>query len=298
MATARPLRIAFVTFGSGSGDLMFAASLSAALTRANVNHTFSALSNSNFHYLFSDYFEHIRIRPQPRYLFRQDRETDIYNAIQMVQPQLLVVSMIWLPLLPILHELPGTKVFLARISPDHWWRIEDKDGKELRFDPAWYDHAFVIEPNAGLTWGTETEPLVVCNTDEAVGAEDARAVLGAEPGRKTCVVAQNGYAGELQRLLDRNGLQPEEYQTIALENVFEGRNVFPLAKYMRGIDFLVGGAGYNLFYEARFFDTPAHLAPFERNGDDQFRRIKVNRDYSFTRNGADQIVERILEDRC
>ena len=76
--------------------------------------------------------------------------------------------------------------------------------------------------------------------------------LGAEPGRRTCVVAHNGYAGELEEILEQHQVDPGEYQQIALTNSRVGPNVFPLAEYAKGIDFLVGSAGYNLFYESRF----------------------------------------------
>ena len=296
MASAhRPLRVVYATFGSGSGDLMKAASLSTALSRTGVEHEFTAVSNCEFHYLFEELFEHLYVRSQPEMLFRADLETDLYSAIRMAAPDVLIISMIWLPLFPVLHELPGYKVFIARKSFDRWWRIESPSGKRLSFDPDQYDAIFNVEPNYDLPWAETTEPLVIRNPDELVPREEARAALGAEDGRRLCVVAQNGYAGELDSILAQRVADPGEYRIVPLQNTSEGKNIFPLAAYAKGIDFLVGGAGYNLFYEARYFDIPSHMIPFERNGDDQFWRVETNGDYSFSENGADQIARRIVD---
>ena len=295
MRGRKRLSIVYVTFGSGSGDLVTAASLSQAFARADVDLRFSAVSNCEFHYLFDAYFDHILVRAQPKLLFGHDRDTDIYAALRMLEPDVLIVSMIWLPLLPIIRELPGLKVFVARKTFDRWWRIPLPDGRYLEFDASPYDLLFNIEPGYRLPWAEQMEPMVICSRDELFPRETARHELGAMDDRPLCVVAHNGYAGELDQILSEEKLDAGSYNIITLTNTQQGRNIFPLAEYARGIDFLIGGAGYNLFYEARYFGIPSRHIPFKRNGDDQAWRLETNRNYSFQENGADTVARRIIE---
>ena len=53
-------------------------------------------------------------------------------------------------------------------------------------------------------------------------------------------------------------------------------------------------AGYNAFWEARYFGKEACFAPFPRHFEDQYHRVRVNSDYVPKENGADELVKRLL----
>ena len=57
----------------------------------------------------------------------------------------------------------------------------------------------------------------------------------------------------------------------------------------------MGGAGYNRFYESRYFQLPTTLVPFQRNGDDQAWRVATNGNLAVPVNGADELALRIAE---
>jgi hypothetical protein len=289
------VRIVFATFGRGSGDLVIAASLYSALKRMGTELSFSAVGDCEYYYLFDDYFDFVFVKPQPEFLFRRDHETDLVTAIAALQPDVLVVWMIWLPLYAVIDQFPCKKIFLARGAPNWWWRAPLGKGRTIDFDPDHYDIVFDVEPNTELPFGEKTEPMVVRNPNEVLPREVARRELGAVDDRPLCVVAHNGYAGELEQILTQEKLDAAGYHVITLTNTQQGRNIFPLAEYARGIDFLIGGAGYNLFYEARYFGIPSRHIPFKRNGDDQLWRLETNRNYSFQENGADTVARRIIE---
>ena len=56
-------------------------------------------------------------------------------------------------------------------------------------------------------------------------------------------------------------------------------NVWPLLKYIHGIDALVGAGGYNLVHESRQTKTPLFSQPKKRLYDDQYERLASNECY-------------------
>ena len=107
-----------------------------------------------------------------------------------------------------------------------------------------------------------------------------------------CVVAQNGMEGELSQLVRWQSHQTDRFHVFRASNR-HGGGLFPLAEYAAGIDYLIGGAGYNLFYESRYFQIPATLVPFRRDGDDQAWRVATNADIDVQSNGADSLALRL-----
>jgi UDP-N-acetylglucosamine:LPS N-acetylglucosamine transferase len=69
--------------------------------------------------------------------------------------------------------------------------------------------------------------------------------------------------------------------------------LFPVLDYFNAFDLLICSAGYNAFWEARFFDKEAIFIPVPRRFEDQRKRVEENLDYTFKENGADQLVDMI-----
>ena len=286
------MRVVFFTFGMGSGDLVFGASLYFAFRRAGADIDFTALTNCEFSGIVEPFFEHVHVQPEPEKLLRTDHDTSLFYAIEGLSPDVLIVSGIWLPLYRILADLPGRKVFITRMAPEGWFHVPLPDGS-IDFDPSAYDLAFTIEPGFSLPGAQAVEPMIVRNHDEVLRREDARDAFRVPVGKKLCVIAHNGYAGELETLIEAYGAPGSEYHVVTATNAAE-RDLFPLAEYASAIDLLIGGAGYNIFYETRYFEIESILCPFERNADDQAWRLATNSEYRFDENGADTIARRVL----
>jgi UDP-N-acetylglucosamine:LPS N-acetylglucosamine transferase len=71
--------------------------------------------------------------------------------------------------------------------------------------------------------------------------------------------------------------------------------LFPAVDYFNAVDYLICGAGYNAFWEAVYFQKEAYFIPLPRNFEDQRRRVAECQDHLFEENGADQLVELLLQ---
>ena len=271
---------------------MHAASIFFAFKRAGIKTRFVLISDGEFGHLVEPYFECIRFHMQPQFFLKRDRETDLYMFLKNLDIDILIVYGIWIPLFPILDDFSFKKIILFRQYEDWWFNLTTKKYGKLEFDPTQYDCTISIEPNFIREGWLSINPDIIRNKDEIKDKEAARKALGAEAGRKVCIVAHNGKEGELGGLETKIGdfKQNREYQVIVTSNRNK-RSLFPLADYYNGIDLIIGGAGFNLFYETRYFGIDARFFPQKRKNEDQLWRVKTNSNYTFHQNGADQLVE-------
>ena len=147
-----------------------------------------------------------------------------------------------------------------------------------------------IEPGFIKDHWESINPIIIMNQDEILSRDEAPRELGAQGNKKICIVAHNGFEGEFEEIKKNINNFDKEYQIIETSNRKEG-GFFPLVKYYNGIDFIIAGAGYNMFYETRFFNKPAKLFPLARKNEDMEWRIKSNSNYIFKKNGADELIE-------
>jgi hypothetical protein len=289
------MRVVYFSFGEGSGHIVMAASVFFGFRRAGVDVDFYVLSNSRFAHLAEPFFNHIYIRSQPELVFSRDRESELYLFLRELKPDVLIVDGVWLPFIPILQDFNRTmKVILFRAFPARWFTLQLPNRPSVQFNPHDYDLAVSCEPGFTYPGLADINPMIIRNRDEILPREKAREILGAKDGRKLCVVAHNGYEGEIKKIAENIAGFESAYDVKILTNE-DGAGLFPLADYMNGIDYLIGGAGYNLFYEARYFGIDARLIPLERKAEDQLLRIETNSSFCFNDNGADQLVSMILQ---
>jgi hypothetical protein len=287
------MKVVYFSFGEGSGHVVLAASIYNSFRRKNIDVDYVALTNSRFGHLVSNDFLHIPVRAQPELLFKYDRETELYILLKDLQPDILIVDSVWLAVFPILKDFRCSKIALFFWKPDSWFNLERPGYETVRFNIEDYDYSVSCEPGFNRKGFVNIEPVVVKNRDEIISRDDALNGLGFDGERKTCVIAHNGYRGEIDSIAGEAVIFEDDHQIKVLTNE-DGAGLFPLAMYANGIDYLIGGAGYNLFYEARYLGMKAKFIPKERRADDQFWRVKTNRDYSFAENGADVLVDMMM----
>ena len=70
--------------------------------------------------------------------------------------------------------------------------------------------------------------------------------------------------------------------------------LFPEVDYFNAFDMIVCGGGYNQFWEAVYFNKEAIFCPLPLTFEDQARRIRECQEYYFEENGADQLVDIIV----
>jgi hypothetical protein len=288
------MRIAYFCFGIGSGYLVRAASVFFALKRNNIDCEFFALTDCRYNHVVKPFFKHIFINPQPETLFKQDRKTELYLNLKKLSPDILIVDCVWVPIYPILDDFDFNKILLIRKVSEKWLSVPLPGGEIININPEDYTMAYSVEPNFTLPGFGELNPIVIRNPDEIMTRDMVLKRLKVPTKKKFCLVAHNGIEGEIDRLIKEAGQLPSEYYVKITTNK-DGKGIFPLADYAMGIDLLIAGSGYSTFYETRYLKIPAILKPFNRNNDDLAWRIKVNKNYNFKINGADQLVDKIMQ---
>ncbi len=292
------MRILFYTGGAtGSGHIVGGLSVANAFKRAGVTHDFQLLSvETPFAGLAQSQGVDVRTIPledDDALGPAQWRDSELFRSIDAFRPDILIVDLFWFALDAFIRELPCRKAILIRQVDPRFFRFRVRD-RELAFRPADYDLVAGIEPGFRLPFLTESlEPLVMRNRDEIKSEAEARADLRIGPGRRACFFGFNGNAwegAEVWKSFDY--LESEGWQVVRSDNRSGG--LFPAVDWFNAFDLLVVGAGYNAFWEARYFDKQAFFAPFPRNFEDQRHRIRVNSDYVPAENGADQLVRRLL----
>jgi hypothetical protein len=136
------------------------------------------------------------------------------------------------------------------------------------------------------------DPIVLRNREEILSREQAGLDLGIDPDRQTCILAYSGHPGDFKRVKKDYSYLESEYQMV-YTTTYE-RGIFPVVDYFNAADFVVCGAGYNSFWEIVFFGKEAHLVPTQARFESGERRIEECREYRFGQNGADQLVDIIM----
>ena len=214
------------------------------------------------------------------------RNSALARALAAYAPDLVIVDFFWAALAHV--PLGGAEAWLLlRWHPTGWL-----GGAGRRLDRSAYRRVIAIEPIAA--GDDRVEPIVSANPEELVAADAARERLGFGAGERGVLLAHTGAPGERERL----GALASEVGAggrIVQVGLFDEGAPFPLAPWLAGADVIVGGGGYNLFWETRWLGlaSRAHLVPFARGVDDQHARLRACADHAMRANGADQLAASI-----
>ncbi|MBN1836616.1 MAG: hypothetical protein JW820_12250 [Spirochaetales bacterium] len=289
------MRIVYYTSGvTGSGRLVRGLSIGNALRRAGSDADYALLSSSPFGRLADLLgFAHREIPPESENQLSPDGYPDsaVYRALQDLQPDILLVDLLWFPLLHFLHEIPGRKVFLWQQLDAGFFTIPLPVGP-LSFDPAQYDLVVAIEPFTGEGPATQVNPLILRNRDEILPRADALSALDLTE-RKHCLIAINAHPGDFERVRERYSYLASSGYRLVYSTNYQG-GLFPAVDYFNAFDLVVCGASYSAFWEAVYFDKEAIFVPVVTRFTDSERLLREYRDYRFEENGADQLVRILL----
>ena len=224
---------------------------------------------------------------------RRFRDSELFAAIRAADPDVLIVDLHWFALDAFIRELPCRKVILIRRVDPRYFRFRTPN-RELAFRPADYDIVVRIEPGFRLPFPSDSvEPIVLRNRDEILSRRAARTDLGLSEGARACLFAFSGTVGQGEETWKSfSYLEDEGWTVVRSDNRNEG--LFPVVDWFAAFDLVVCGAGYNAFWEARYFRKEAFFSPCRTLFEDARERVATCSDYEFEENGADQLVRRVL----
>lgn len=139
----------------------------------------------------------------------------------------------------------------------------------------------------------QINPLILRNRDEILSRKEAIKALCLDGSRDICLFAFNGRPGDFEKNKRKYSyLESAGYQMVYTSN-YEG-GLFPVVDYFNAFDFIVCAAGYNQFWEAIYFGKEAVFENVPLNFSSTEKRIDECIDFHFDENGADQIVQLML----
>jgi hypothetical protein len=290
------VKVVFYTSGTtGSGRLVRGIAAGNAISRRGLAWDYTILNSSPFARL-ADAFgqKHVEIPVEHEDRLGPDayRDSVLFNTLAALAPDVLIVDLLWFSLDSFIRELPCKKVFLCHYVVDSFFAAPLAD-RTLYFRPGDYDRMLAIEPFRNRLPFDGINPIVIRNRDEILPLETALEKLGLDGGGKHCLYAFNGNPGDFERNRAKYArLEDEGYRMVYSTN-YEG-GLFPAVDYFNAFDLVVCAAGYNQFWETKFFDKKARYETIRGNFSSQEKRIKMGRRFRFGENGADQLVDIIV----
>ncbi len=281
---------------SGSGHVVTGLSIGNALQRRGIESEYLLLTSSSYSYLADAFsIQHIEIPLEQSDDLRKDRfeRSHLYTALARTDPDILIVDLSWFMLHSFIDQLPAKKIILFRRIADEAFSIKLPWGS-IRFRPEKYDFVFKTEPFTSAVEMDQINPLIIKNREEIYSRDEALRLLNLKAEHPTCFFTVTGNPGEFDQIKKSYSyLEDEGYQMIYTTN--EGKGIFPVVDYFNAADLLICGAGYNAFWEAVYFEKTAYFVPIQRRFENTYQRVAECQDYHFEENGADQLVDIILQ---
>lgn len=287
------VKVVFYTSGTtGSGRMVRGIAVGAAIARSGLAWDYTIVNSSPFAHL-ADVLgqKHIEVPPEHEDLLRRDtfRDSVLYKTLDALKPDVLVVDLLWFPLDSFIRDLPCKKVFLCHYVIDSFFAAPLPD-RTLYFRPEDYDRILAIEPFRNRIPFDEINPIVIRNRDEILTREQACARLELDDVGKNCLYAFNGNPGDFEKNAEKYAhLEDEGYSMVFTTNYKAG--LFPVVDYFNAFDLVICAAGYNQFWETKYFGKKALYETIQGNFSSQEKRKKMGRRFKFEANGADQLVE-------
>lgn len=291
------LKAAYYTSGvTGTGRIVRGIAIGNAFKRKKISIDFSVLHASNFDFLIKNFqYNAIRIGPENSDCFSKNNYSSSlsYRALVSLKPDVLIVDLLWFPLYHFIKELPCKKIFLCRQVNDSYFTIPDENYPNT-FNKDHFEAVIAAEPfKSELQFTHKINPIVIRNRDEIYLKQEAIEKLKLNDYKNNCLLYFNGNAGDFDKVLnDYVYLEDEGYNIISSTN-YEG-GLFPAVDYFNAFDLIICGAGYNSFWETKYFNKQTIVVPTYARFESGEQRIKECSDYEFEENGADQLVDIIM----
>ncbi len=285
---------------SGSGHIVQGISISNALKRRDSNASFLIVHNSAMGHLAERLGvpqQHIDFEDEHSLSAARYEDSQLFTAIRSFNPDIILVDLSWFMLHAFIDRLQAKKVFLCRQIAAEAFSIPLEKGA-ITFNPAAYDLIIQTEPWESPFDMQQINPIVIRNRREIFSAEEGRHLLGVRKGSPVCLFAFNGNPGDFKKISRTYSyIENEGYEVIYTTNyqIHGPADLFPVVDYFHAVDLLICGAGYNAFWEAVYFDKNAVFVPIPTRFENQYRRVEEFSSFQFEENGADQLVDILLE---
>ncbi|MFH0975665.1 MAG: hypothetical protein V1874_07760 [Spirochaetota bacterium] len=289
------MKIVYYTSGiTGSGRVITGIAIANAFKRKSIQCDYSIIHSSDFEFFSNEIkFFKIPVENEEILLKKDYHISSLYKILEKIKPDVILFDLIWFMTCNFIHELNCKKILLCRQVSDKYFSIPLPDQK-LVFNPDHFDLIFATEPFKSTVEMRQLNPLIIRNRDEIFTRDKALKKLGIKNKRSVCLLAYNGEPGEYEAIKKKYSyLTDTEYQMLYSTN-YSDKSYFPIVDYFNAFDFIVSGAGYNAFWEIIYFNKEAIFEPVPRQFEDQFWRVQNCQEYYFDENGADQLVDIIM----
>jgi hypothetical protein len=289
------LKIIYYTSGvSGSGRIVRGISIDNALKRKKINCEFIIINSSSFAYLcdLTD-IQHIEIPAENQDQLSKTNciNSVLYHTIDRLNPDILIIDMLWFSIYHFIDEIKCKKIFICHNVIEDFFSIELPSGK-LTINPKQYDLLLSIEPFQCSIPMKSINPILLRNKEEIFSREEAMARLNIDMSKETCLYAFNNHPGDFDKYKAKYSYLENAYQMVYTTNYKGG--LFPVVDYFNAFDYIVCGAGYNMFWEVVFFNKEATFENFPLKFDRTEHRINNCQEFYFEENGADQLIDIIM----
>ncbi|MCK5672401.1 MAG: hypothetical protein KAH95_03450 [Spirochaetales bacterium] len=270
-------------------------SIGTALTRSGNIANFTILSSSPFGRLADDLnINHIEIPTESEDQLSRENFQDsiLYKTMITLNPDILLIDLLWFPLYNFIDQIPGKKIFLWQRMAENYFSMDLPSGK-ITYKPEQFDLVLAMEPFLGGGPDQQINPLILRNGNEILSRKEAIRELSLG-NKKNCLLAYNGHPGDFERVKkEYSYLEKEGYNIVATTNYKGG--IFPVIDYFNAFDLIVCGASYNSFWEVIYFKKKGIFVPTKTRFVDGERLIRQFSNYSFKENGADQLVKIMMD---
>jgi UDP-N-acetylglucosamine:LPS N-acetylglucosamine transferase len=289
------MNVFFVSLGNGAGHLMRGIAIYNAIQRNNLPVDYKIIGINKVHPKITDSypFEEVAVIPSR---FETDLpNTPLYKRLTGEKVDLVIVDHAWAWTRNILQDMDCRKVLLLRQISPAFLRLRFEESI-IEYDPTIFDQVYLIEPFKSPVKGKNIRPIVAKNPGEILSRSEARFRLQVPDNKPCAVISQTGITkDEINRVSQVfNNLPDSDNYHCIKSSSYDDNGIFPLLDYYNGIDLMVSGAGYNTYWQNRFFKKKAIFLPFRRAEENQAIRVKTCADYEMKENGADVLVNELF----
>jgi len=288
------MKTLFYTSGkAGSGRLVRGISIGNAVRRLSIDCEYVIMSSSDFGNLAEGCgFRHVMIssESEENLSVPNFRESELYRTIMEEAPDVLLVDLLWFSMFNFIDELECRKIFICHQVVPQFFSIPPL---QMFFNPGQYDHLVAIESFESEYIFEDVNPIVLKNRDEILSREEALEKLSLDGDKKNALLAINARPGDFERIKEKYSYLDDEGYHITYSTNYKG-GLFPVIDYFNAFDLVICLAGYNQFYECRYFMKEAIFDTIDLHFSSMEKRINECSDLNFEINGADQFVERYI----
>lgn len=214
------------------------------------------------------------------------------RALADFDPDLFLVDHFWVGVHHLVPQLKCPSWLIVHTVPRVWFNGPPK----MPFERTRYARVIGTEPMEHHRLDDMVSPVVIVNPDECHPPSALRALFDVPEDKRLVLLAHTGLkqgreVGELEADLR---LAPDE--VLVSMSMHRDKAIFPLAPYLPGADRIIGGGGYNFFWETQWLGLGARTRyqPFHRTPDNQRWRMRHLQGHTMLENGADQLARQMM----